>query len=139
MRVPPEKISPEVRSHDVRQTTLDCTKASMRTIATILVLTGIAVSAAQAQIIDGVPTGAQVVDGVPVTPKHGEHVLPADSLQVRRMAVIPLLKCPMPVSHGIVRDSSAVVRPREHGTSPRRPIRMPTQRANCVNPLFAER
>ena len=111
----------------------------MRIIATILVLTGIAVSAAQAQIIDGVPTGPQFVDGVPVTPKHDEHVLPADSLKARRMAVIPLLKCPMPVSHGIVRDSSAVVRPRGHGVSSRKPVPMPTQRANCVNPLFAER
>lgn len=110
----------------------------MRTIATTLLLAGIAVTAAQAQIIDSVPAGPQVVDGVPVAPMHGEHVIPADSLLIVRMA-IPLLKCPMPVSHGIVRDSTAVVRPGEHGAPPRKPAAMPTQRANCVNPLFARR
>lgn len=110
----------------------------MRTIAALLLLTGIAVSAAQAQLIDGVPTSPRVTDGVPVAPRHDMLVVRADSILMVRMAK-PLLKCPMPVSRGIVRDSVAVVRPREQTAPSRKPVAIPTQRANCVNPLFAER
>ena len=100
----------------------------MRTIATIVLLAGVAVTAAQAQAIDSLPNG----------PRQGELVLPADSI-MQLMAAIPLRKCPRPVSHGIVRDSTAVVRPGEHGAPLHKPAAMPTQRANCVNPLFAKR
>jgi hypothetical protein len=110
----------------------------MRTIATILVLTGITVPAAQAQIADGVPTGPQVVDGAPVAPKHDMLVVPADSIRMVRMAK-PLLKCPMPVSRGIIRDSNAIVRPGARDSLPQKPAAMPIQRPNCTNPLFAQR
>ncbi len=110
----------------------------MRTIAALLLLTGIAFSAAQAQLIDGAPTGPSVTDGVPVAPKHDMLVVPADSILMVRMAR-PLLKCPMPVSRGIIRDSSAVVRPGARDSLPQKPAVMPTQRPNCVNPLFDQR
>jgi hypothetical protein len=110
----------------------------MRAIAAVLVLTGVAVPAAQAQIIDAAPTGPQVMADGPAAPTHDMLVIQADSIQMERM-VSPLLTCPMPVSRGIVRDSSAVVRPREHTAPSRKSVAIPTQRANCVNPLFAER
>lgn len=110
----------------------------MRSIAAVLILTGITVPAAQAQVVDGVPTGPRIVDGVPVAPKHAEVTFPADSVHIVRMAR-PLLKCPMPVSHGIVRDSAALLRRGDHGAPPRKPAVMPVQRPNCVNPLFAKR
>jgi hypothetical protein len=98
----------------------------MRTLATMLILAGVTATSAQAQMTDSVPIG----------PRDSALVLLGDSVNTRLMALVPLLKCPMPVSRGVSRDSLAVVRPQEHAAPSQKPVAIPTQRANCVNPMF---
>lgn len=98
----------------------------MHIVVTVALLAGLAVSSAQAQYVDGVPVG----------PGRGDSVPPARPVQFQLMAAIPVLRCPMPVSHGITGDSAAVVRPQEHSVPSQKPVAIPTQRANCVNPMF---
>jgi hypothetical protein len=98
----------------------------MRSLATILILAAVTATSVQAQMTDGVPIG----------PRDSALVLLGDSVHMRPMAAIPLLKCPMPVSRGIVRDSAVVAHPQEHGAPSQKPVAIPTQRANCVNPMF---
>ena len=98
----------------------------MRALATMLILAGVTATSAQAQMTDGVPIG----------PRDSALVLLGDSVHVRLMAAVPLPKCPMPVSRGIVRDSAVVAHPQEHAAPSQKPVAIPTQRANCMNPMF---
>lgn len=99
----------------------------MSTLATMLVLAGVTATSAQAQMIDSIQRG----------PRDSALVLPGDSVHMWLMAAVPLLECPMPISHGIVRDSTVVVRPQEHVAASEKPVAIPTQRATCMNPRFA--
>ena len=98
----------------------------MRTLAAMLILSGLTATSSQAQMIEGGPIGA----------RDSALALPGDSVHMWLMAAIPVLRCPMPVSHGITGDSAAVVRPQEHSVPSQKPVAIPTQRSNCVNRMF---